>query len=139
MVRVKNLENSLHFYVDILELVEIRRKENKRGKYTLVFLGTDKLNECLELTYHWNNGGSYSVGRNFGHLSFTVENIYGFCEKLLKNGVKLIRPPKDGHIAFFKSPDSIPIEIVQEGKSLPAQEPWLSMTNDPQEMPSVQR
>ena len=110
---------------------EIKRKENEKGRFTLIFLGADNSNDpyaLLELTYNWDPE-EYVGGRNFGHLAYSVDNIYEVCEKLMKNGVTINRPPRDGHMAFVKSPDGISIEILQEGESLPLQEPWRSMEN----------
>ena len=131
MVRVRDIEASLDFYCNKLGLKEIRRKENEKGRFTLIFLGADNSDEryaLLELTYNWDSE-EYTGGRNFGHLAYSVENIYEVCEKLMKNGVTINRPPRDGHMAFVKSPDGISIEILQEGESLPLQEPWRSMEN----------
>ena len=131
MVRIKNLEESLDFYCNKLGLKEIRRKESEKGKFTLIFLGADNSDEdtgLLELTYNWDQE-EYSGGRNFGHLAYRVNNIYDICQKLMDSGVTINRPPRDGHMAFVRSPDGISIEILQEGKHLPTQEPWLSMEN----------
>ena len=131
MVRVRDIDASLDFYCNKLGLKEIRRKENEKGRFTLIFLGADNSDDryaLLELTYNWDSE-EYTGGRNFGHLAYSVENIYEVCEKLIKNGVTINRPPRDGHMAFVKSPDGISIEILQEGESLPLQEPWRSMEN----------
>ena len=131
MVRVQNIQESLDFYCNKLGLQEIRRVESEKGKYTLIFLGADNSDErhaLLELTYNWDNE-KYTGGRNFGHLAYSVKNIYETCQKLIDNGVEINRPPRDGHMAFIKSPDGISIEILQEGDSLPIQEPWQSMKN----------
>ena len=131
MVRVKNIENSLNFYCDKLGLKEIRRIENEKGRFTLIFLGaenSDDRHALLELTYNWNPE-EYTGGRNFGHLAYSVNNIYETCNKLMENGVTINRPPRDGHMAFIKSPDGISIEILQEGEPLPIKEPWQSMKN----------
>ena len=131
MVRVRNIEDSLNFYCDKLGLKEVRRKENKEGRYTLIFLGaenSDEQHSLLELTYNWDSE-EYSGGRNFGHLAYSVKNIYETCEKLIKKSVTINRPPRDGHMAFIKSPDGISIEILQEGEPLPIIEPWKSMKN----------
>ena len=131
MVRFHNIQESLDFYCNKLGLKEIRIMENEKGQYTLIFLGADNSDErhaLLELTYNWDNE-KYSGGRNFGHLAYSVKNIYETCQKLIDNGVEINRPPKDGHMAFIKSPDGISIEILQEGDSLPIQEPWQSMKN----------
>ena len=131
MVRVRDIDASLDFYCNKLGLKEIKRKENEKGRFTLIFLGADNSDDSyalLELTYNWDSE-EYKGGRNFGHLAYSVENIYEVCEKLMKNGVTINRPPRDGHMAFVKSPDGISIEILQEGESLPLQEPWRSMEN----------
>ena len=131
MVRVRDIDASLDFYCNKLGLKEIKRKENEKGRFTLIFLGAENSDDryaLLELTYNWDSE-EYTGGRNFGHLAYSVENIYEVCEKLIKNGVTINRPPRDGHMAFVKSPDGISIEILQEGESLPLQEPWRSMEN----------
>tara|TARA_B100000700_G_scaffold217665_1_gene239448 strand:- start:84 stop:491 length:408 start_codon:yes stop_codon:yes gene_type:complete len=131
MVRIKNIDESLDFYCKKLGLKEIRRKESEAGRYTLIFLGaenSDERHSLLELTFNWDPE-EYSEGRNFGHLAYSVKNIYETCEKLMKNGVTINRPPRDGHMAFIRSPDEISIEIIQENGSLPIQEPWKSMKN----------
>ncbi len=131
MVRVENIEKSLHFYCNLLGLKEIRRRESEKGRFTLIFLGADNSDDktgLLELTYNWDPE-KYDGGRNFGHLAYSVENIYDVCEKLHSNGVTINRPPRDGHMAFVRSPDGISIEILQEGGPLSPQEPWASMEN----------
>ena len=141
MVRVKDLDESLKFYIDTLGLVETNRYDNKNARFTLVFLAAPgdlelaKQNKSplIELTYNWpdENGEveNYTGGRNFGHVAFRVDNIYERCEKLQKNGVTILRPPRDGHMAFIKSPDGISIELLQAGESLAPKEPWVSMEN----------
>ncbi len=140
MVRVRDLDESLKFYCDTLGFVEIRREENPQGRYTLVFLAApgdvDKAREamtpCLELTYNWPVDGKveeYTVGRNFGHIAFRVHNIYELCQRLMDKGVTINRPPRDGRMAFIRSPDNISIEFLQAGEALPPQEPWASMPN----------
>ena len=130
MVRVKNIEQSLEFYCNLLGLKEIRRKNSEEGKFTLVFLAAPKQEEvCVELTYNWNSTENYTEGRNFGHLAFEVENIYQICEKLQNAGVIINRPPRDGRMAFIRSPDNISIELLQKGNSLENKEPWKSMVN----------
>ncbi|MFT5504455.1 MAG: lactoylglutathione lyase [Gammaproteobacteria bacterium] len=134
MVRVHDLEASLAFYRDILGLAETRRYESKEGQFTLVYLAapTDldsvEKNESplLELTYNWDEE-VYQGGRNFGHLAFEVDNVYELCQKAIDNGVTLNVPPSDGHMAFFRSPDNISIELLQKGKPLEPVEPWLSL------------
>ena len=131
MVRISNIEESLDFYCNKLGLKEIRRKESDKGRYTLIFLGaenSDERHSLLELTYNWDSE-DYGGGRNFGHLAYSVDNIYKTCEELMKKNITINRPPRDGHMAFIKSPDGISIEILQEGDSLPIQEPWKSMEN----------
>ena len=131
MVRVENIENSLDFYCNKLGLKEVRRVDHEKGRFTLIFLGAENSGEktgLLELTYNWDPE-KYTGGRNFGHLAYSVRNIYDVCDKLMKSGVIINRPPRDGHMAFVRSPDNISIEILQEGESLPPQEPWLSMEN----------
>lgn len=128
MIRVKDLDESIRFF-NILGLKETRRIENEKGKFTLVFMAAEN-EECqIELTYNWNGDEEYTNGRNFGHLAFKVDNIYEFCEKLIKNSIELNRPPRDGKMAFIKTPDSISIEIIQEGEPLEIKEPWCLMKN----------
>ena len=130
MVRVKNIEQSLEFYCNLLGLKEIRRKNSEEGKFTLVFLAAPKQEEvCVELTYNWNSEENYTEGRNFGHLAFEVDNIYQICEKLQKAGISINRPPRDGRMAFIRSPDNISIELLQKGNALQTKEPWKSMVN----------
>ncbi|HHK75000.1 MAG TPA: lactoylglutathione lyase [Rhizobiales bacterium] len=129
MVRVSDLDASLKFYCKLLGLHETRRMERPEGRYTLVFLGADENPECeIELTYNWDPE-EYTGGRNFGHLAFKVADIYETCTRLQEGGVTINRPPRDGHMAFVRSPDGISIEILQDGSPLPPQEPWLSMAN----------
>ena len=131
MVRVKDIDSSLDFYCNKLGLNEIRRRESEKGRFTLIFLGTENSDDktgLLELTYNWDPE-DYTGGRNFGHLAYSVNNIYETCDHLMKNGVTINRPPRDGHMAFIKSPDGISIEILQEGEALQIQEPWQSMEN----------
>ena len=128
MVRVKNIEESKKFYCDLLGLKEIKRKESEEGKFTLVFLAApNQENIALELTYNWNANEIYSEGRNFGHLAFEVSDIYEICIRLQKAGVIINRPPRDGRMAFVRSPDNISIELLQTGNPLEIQEPWKSM------------
>ena len=131
MVRVENIENSLDFYCNKLGLKEVRRVDHEKGRFTLVFLGAENSDEktgLLELTYNWDPE-KYTGGRNFGHLAYSVENIYETCERLMANDVEINRPPRDGHMAFIRSPDGISIEIIQEGDALEIKEPWKSMEN----------
>ena len=135
MVRVSELDSALDFYCAKLGLKEIRRLENEKGRFTLVFLATpddaDRSGEnspMVELTWNWD-AEPYAGGRNFGHLAYAVNDIYALCEKLMAAGVTINRPPRDGHMAFIRSPDGISIELLQEGERLPPQEPWASMAN----------
>lgn len=129
MVRVADVEKSLDFYCNKLGLKEVRRNDYESGRFTLIFLSTDGEDEnCLELTYNWDPE-EYDEGRNFGHLAYSVPNIYETCQKLMDAGVTINRPPRDGRMAFIRSPDNISIELLQEGDSLPPQEPWASMEN----------
>jgi lactoylglutathione lyase len=129
MVRVANLEASLDFYCKQLGLKELRRHENTDGRFTLVFLAAPGDEQAqVELTYNWDPE-TLSGGRNFGHLAYHVENIYETCQKLLDGGVTINRPPRDGHMAFVRSPDGISIELLQAGEALAPQEPWVSMGN----------
>ena len=129
MVRVTNLDESIDFYCNTLGLKELRRQEVERGRYTLVFLGADENPDAqVELTYNWDPE-PYPGGRNFGHLAFLVEDIYALCQRLMDAGVVINRPPRDGHMAFVRSPDGISIELLQEGDALAPAEPWASMPN----------
>lgn len=129
MVRVKDLEQSLDFYCNKLGLVEVKRTDVEAGRFTLVFLGTSKDDTALlELTYNWDTE-DYDEGRNFGHLAYSVENIHETCSRLMAAGVTINRPPRDGHMAFVRSPDNISIELLQENDSLEPIEPWISMPN----------
>ncbi len=129
MVRVADLEDSLDFYCAKLGLTEVRRMESKEGRFTLVFLAPEGNEEALvELTYNWDSE-TYSGGRNFGHLAYGVANIYEKCQSLIDAGVTINRPPRDGRMAFIRSPDNISVELLQEGEALPVQEPWASMPN----------
>lgn len=129
MVRVSDLDASLHFYCDLLGLREVRRKEVPAGKFTLVFLACDDSDHEIELTYNWGNNEPYDKGRNFGHLALEVDNIYALCESLQAAGIVINRPPRCGHMAFINSPDGISIELLQKGEALAPQEPWISMEN----------
>lgn len=136
MVRVSDLEKSMQFYCDQLGLVEISRTDYQQGRFTLVYLaapGNKTLAEqtqspLIELTYNWDPE-SYSGGRNFGHLAFRVDDIYQLCQKLMDHGVVINRPPRDGHMAFVRSPDGISVELLQKGEPKPPQAPWVSMEN----------
>jgi lactoylglutathione lyase len=136
MVRVGNLDAALDFYVNKLGLVEIRRIDRPEGKFTLVFLAasgdvaraTETRAPMVELTYNWDES-EYAGGRNFGHLAYRVEDIYATCAKLMAAGITINRPPRDGYMAFVRSPDGISIELLQKGDPLPKAEPWASMAN----------
>ena len=139
MVRARDLDETLDFYCDKLGLVEVKRYESEAGRFTLVFLaapgdgvggeaGLGRLSPCVEITWNWDPE-DYTGGRNFGHLAYEVDNIYDACQRLMDGGVTINRPPRDGHMAFVRSPDGISIELLQAGDSLPPQEPWASMEN----------
>ena len=129
MVRVRDLDASLDFYCNKLGLKEIRRREVPQGRFTLVFLAVEGDEDALvELTYNWDPE-TYGGGRNFGHLAYSVDNIYEKCQSLMDAGVTINRPPREGRMAFIRSPDNISIELLQEGDALPKQEPWASMPN----------
>jgi lactoylglutathione lyase len=129
MVRVSDLDASIDFYCNKLGLEELRRVDVDAGRFTLVFLAAPGDNEAqVELTYNWDPE-EYESGRNFGHLAYRVDDIYGLCQKLMDAGVTINRPPRDGHMAFVRSPDGISIELLQAGDALPPQEPWSSMPN----------
>jgi len=129
MVRVTDLDESLRFYCDLLGLSEIRRREDEKGRYTLVFLSAPGDEQAqVELTHNWDPE-ELDGGRNFGHLAYEVEDIYALCQKLMDNSVTINRPPRDGHMAFIRSPDGISIELLQKGPALPEREPWASMPN----------
>jgi lactoylglutathione lyase len=136
MVRITDIDQSLEFYVKKLGMREVRRHENEGGRYTLIFLAgpedekTGKENKAplLELTYNWDPE-KYGEGRNFGHLAYEVDNIYDTCKRLMDAGVTINRPPRDGNMAFIRSPDNVSIELLQKGAALPPAEPWKSMQN----------
>jgi len=129
MVRVSNLDESLDFYCAKLGLVELRRHENEKGRFTLVFLAAPGDESAqVELTYNWDTE-KYGEGRNFGHLAYAVDDIYAVCQRLMDDGVTINRPPHDGRMAFVRSPDNISIELLQKGEALPPAEPWKSMSN----------
>ena len=130
MVRVNNLDESLDFYCHKLGLIELKRYESDAGRFTLVFLAAPGDEEAqVELTYNWDPE-EYDEGRNFGHLAYAVDDIYAICQRLLDAGVTINRPPRDGHMAFVRSPDNISIELLQKGDALPTTEPWASMENN---------
>jgi lactoylglutathione lyase len=136
MVRVADIDKSLAFYCDLLGLKEMSRQESEKGRFTLIFLAAPGDAEqarktqapLIELTHNWDPE-VYTGGRNFGHLAYRVDDIYAFCDKLRKAGVTINRPPRDGHMAFVRTPDNISIELIQKGEALPAAEPWQSMPN----------
>ncbi|MEO0345451.1 MAG: VOC family protein [Pseudomonadota bacterium] len=136
MIRVSDLDASLDFYCDKLGLVEVNRYENEGGRFTLAFLAApedvelarERKAPLIELTYNWDPE-DYTGGRNFGHLAFRVDDLYGLCQRLAEAGVTINRPPRDGHMAFVRSPDGISIELLQKGPSLAPAEPWVSMEN----------
>ena len=136
MIRASNLDDTLDFFCEKLGLIEVNRFDSEAGRFTLVFLAAPKDVErakedkapLVEITYNWD-AEEYTGGRNFGHLAYRVDNIYDTCQRLMDGGVTINRPPRDGHMAFVRSPDGISIELLQEGESLPPQEPWLSMEN----------
>ena len=136
MVRVTNLDETLHFFCDLLGMVEVRRTESEKGRYTNIFLAASEDEAAargaqapvVELTYNWDPEG-YSWGRNFGHLAFQVDDIYETCQNLVDAGVTINRPPRDGYMAFIRSPDDISIELLNKGEPLPPEEPWASMGN----------
>jgi lactoylglutathione lyase len=136
MVRVTDIDKSLAFYCDLLGLKEIERREHDKGRFTLVFLAAPGDEEraktgwapMIELTYNWDPQ-EYGGGRNFGHLAYRVDDVYAACQRLMNGGVTINRPPRDGNMAFVRSPDGISIELLQKGPSLPPKEPWISMPN----------
>jgi lactoylglutathione lyase len=129
MVRVKDIDASLDFYCDKLGLVELRRYDSEQGRFTLIFLAAPGDEDAqVELTWNWDPE-DYDEGRNFGHLAYAVDGIYALCQHLLDSGVTINRPPRDGRMAFVRSPDNISIELLQKGDPLPTQEPWASMEN----------
>jgi len=140
MVRISDVDKSLHFYCTLLGMREVHRYDNEKGRFTLIFLSSDDdlattedktsttRAPALELTYNWDPE-EYSGGRNFGHLAYAVDDIYGTCQHLMDNGVTINRPPRDGNMAFIRSPDGISIELLQKGDALEPKEPWRSMEN----------
>ena len=130
MVRVKDINASLNFFCNLLGLVEVRRKEYEAGKFTLIFLAPpDQLDAMIELTYNWDSSEIYTEGRNFGHLAFEVDDIYKTCQTLIDNGVIINRPPRDGRMAFVRSPDNISVELLQKGEPKDIKSPWNTMEN----------
>ncbi|HNP37921.1 MAG TPA: VOC family protein [Woeseiaceae bacterium] len=129
MVRVTDIDASLDFYCNKLGLIELKRKDSEQGRFTLVFLAAPGDEDAqVELTWNWDPE-QYGEGRNFGHLAYQVDDIYALCQHLKDNGVTINRPPRDGHMAFVRSPDNISIELLQKGAPLPVREPWASMPN----------
>lgn len=142
MARIEDIDASLHFYKDLMGMTEVRRNESEKGRFTLIFLAADEDVEAakadkapmIELTYNWpaedgSPAEEYAGGRNFGHLAYTVENVYETCRKLMDGGVTINRPPRDGNMAFVRSPDGISFELLQAGDALAPAEPWKSMEN----------
>jgi lactoylglutathione lyase len=131
MIRVLDLPAALRFFCDGLGLREVRRRDHEQGRFTLVFLGTgtDSDGPQIELTHNWDQTEPYGGGRNFGHVAYEVDDIYALCKKLMEAGVTINRPPRDGRMAFVRSPDNISIELLQKGDALPKAEPWTSMPN----------
>ena len=129
MIRVSDPEATIRFF-DLLGLREVRRMDHEKGRFTLIFLAApgDEAAQ-IELTHNWDEQGGYGEGRNFGHVAYRVDNIYATCARLMENGVTINRPPRDGHMAFVRTPDNISIELLQQGEALPPQEPWASMPN----------
>ena len=129
MIRVLDLDAALKFFCDGLGLIETRRKDVASGRFTLVFLATKKGEPEIELTHNWDQEDAYSGGRNFGHLAYAVDDIYATCSRLRAQGVTILRPPRDGRMAFVRSPDQISVELLQRDGALEPAEPWLSMPN----------
>ena len=131
MIRVRDLDAATHFFCDLLGMQEVRRRDHEKGRFTLVFLetGDEGDNAQIELTHNWDQEEPYDGGRNFGHLAFAVDDIYATCEKLQAGGVTIARPPRDGRMAFVRSPDAISVELLQRGEALEPKEPWTSMPN----------
>ncbi|MEE2756464.1 MAG: VOC family protein [Myxococcota bacterium] len=131
MIRVLDLDAALDFFCGGLGLVEVRRRDSERGRFTLVFLETDATDDPaqIELTYNWDQTEPYGGGRNFGHLAFEVDDIYSVCQHLSARGVSIARPPRDGRMAFVRSPDGISVELLQKGNALPISDPWATMEN----------
>jgi lactoylglutathione lyase len=131
MVRVLDLPAALRFFCDGLGLREIRRRDSEKGRFTLVFLGTDPGSDSpqIELTHNWDQTDAYTGGRNFGHVAYEVDDIYEACHRMMELGYVISRPPRDGHMAFVRSPDKISVELLQRGDALTPREPWLSMPN----------
>ena len=131
MIRVRDLRSALHFFCEGLGLREVRRRDNEQGRYTLVFLGEQAGGDSpqLELTHNWDQAEAYAGGRNFGHFAYEVEDIYAACQRLIEAGYPISRPPRDGRMAFVRSPDQISVELLQRGEARAPAEPWTSMPN----------
>ena len=129
MLRVRDLDAALRFFVDDLGLAEVRRRDSEQGRFTLVFLSTGLPGAEIELTHNWDQAEPYAIGRFFGHLAFEVDDVYATCQRLLDRGRVIHRPPRDGRMAFVKSPDGQSVELLQAGAALPPAEPWASMPN----------
>lgn len=127
MIRVRDLDAALAFFTEGLGLVEMRRRRSETGRFTLVFLSTGPDAPELELTHNWDQSEPYTVGRSFGHVAYEVDDIYAACDRLVAHGVTILRPPRDGRMAFVRSPDSVSVELLQRGEALPPTEPWASM------------
>ena len=129
MIRVRDLDAALHFFCEVLDLRELRRHDSENGRFTLVFLSTGAAGDSaqIELTYNWDQKEPYTGGRNFGHLAFEVDDIYATCDKLAAAGVTILRPPRDGRMAFVRSPDEISVELLQKGAALASKDPWATM------------
>ena len=134
MLRVRDLDATLHFFCGILGLREVRRRQSERGRFTLVFLSTGHEDDSaeIELTYNWDEEQRYLAGRNFGHIAFEVQDIYATCARVSSAGIAILRPPRDGRMAFLKTPDEISIELLQKGDALPPKPPWIDMPNQGQ-------
>ena len=132
MIRVRDLPAAVTFFCDGLGLVEVRRRDHEQGRYTLVFLGQpggEADSPQIELTYNWDQNDAYTVGRNFGHVAYEVDDIYAACKRFIDHGYAISRPPRDGRMAFVRSPDKISVELLQRGEALAPAEPWKSMQN----------
>jgi lactoylglutathione lyase len=131
MVRVRDLDAALRFFCTGLGLRELRRRDSEAGRFTLVFLGTDPATDSpqIELTFNWDQADAYTVGRNLGHVAYEVDDVYATCQHLADLGYVISRPPRDGRMAFVRSPDQVSVELLQKGDALPAREPWASMAN----------
>jgi len=126
MIRVLDLEKAIRFF-ELLGLQEVRRKDSEKGRFTLVFMAAPGDESAIELTHNWDQDELYTGGRNFGHIAYEVDDIYGLCEHLSAHGVTILRPPRDGRMAFVRSPDQISVELLQKGEALPLKEPWASL------------